>query len=319
MRLSTISPRPLAVPLIACALWGPSLSAQLTRPLGEDLAKAFKWRSIGPANISGRVSDVEGIPSPSKTFYVATAASGLWKTTNNGTSFKPIWTNERVVAMGDVAIAPSDPKQVWVGTGEEDSRNSISAGGGIFKSTDAGETWKLMGLEETQVIGRIVVHPEDPDIVYVAALGHIWDSNPERGLYRTEDGGETWELVKFISDKAGFVDVVMHPRNPEVLFAASWERQRGPWFLQSGGPGSGLWKTDNGGHTWTEVSGNGFPSAEKGRIGLAISQSYPKIMYAMVEARMEEDGSGGSGLYRSDDGEHQAILLLPGESGPRRS
>jgi photosystem II stability/assembly factor-like uncharacterized protein len=302
MRLSIISPRTLAVPLIACALWGPSLSAQLTRPLEEDLAKAFKWRSIGPANISGRVSDVEGIPSPSKTFYVATAASGLWKTTNNGTSFKPIWTNERLVAMGDVAIAPSDPKQVWVGTGEEDSRNSISAGGGIFKSTDAGETWKRMGLEETQVIGRIVVHPENPDIVYVAALGHIWDSNPERGLYRTEDGGETWELVKFISDKAGFVDVVMHPRNPEVLFAASWERQRGPWFLQSGGPGSGLWKTDNGGHTWTEVSGNGFPSAEKGRIGLAISQSYPKIMYAMVEARMEEDGSGGSGLYRSDDG-----------------
>jgi photosystem II stability/assembly factor-like uncharacterized protein len=302
MRLSTISPRTLVVPLIACALWGPSLSAQLTQPLGEDLSKAFKWRSVGPANISGRVSDVEGIPSPSKTFYVATAASGLWKTTNNGTSFKSVWTNDRVVAMGDVAVAPSDPKQVWVGTGEEDSRNSISAGGGIFKSTDAGETWELMGLEETQVIGRIVVHPEDPEVVYVAALGHIWDSNPERGLYRTEDGGETWELVKFISEKAGFVDVIMHPKNPEVLFAASWERQRGPWFLQSGGPGSGLWKTDNGGHTWTEVVGNGFPTAEKGRIGLAISQSYPKIMYAMVEARTEEDGSGGSGLYRSDDG-----------------
>jgi len=302
MRHRTMIFRSLVFALIASATSAAGLPAQLSRPLGEDLAKAFTWRSVGPANISGRVSDVEGIPFPSKTFYVATAASGLWKTTNNGTTFQSIWTNERVVAMGDVAIAPSDPNQVWVGTGEEDSRNSISAGGGIFKSTDAGKSWQLMGLEETQVIGRIVVHPENPDIVYVAALGHVWDSNPERGLYRTEDGGESWELVKFISDKAGFVDVVMHPKDPEILFAASWERQRGPWFLQSGGPGSGLWKTDNGGHTWTEVTDNGFPTTMKGRIGLAISQSYPKIMYAMVEAEKEEDGSGGNGLYRSADG-----------------
>jgi len=302
MRHRTMIFRSLVFSLIASATSAAGLPAQLSRPLGEDLAKAFTWRSVGPANISGRVSDVEGIPFPSKTFYVATAASGLWKTTNNGTTFQSIWTNERVVAMGDVAIAPSDPNQVWVGTGEEDSRNSISAGGGIFKSTDAGKSWQLMGLEETQVIGRIVVHPENPDIVYVAALGHVWDSNPERGLYRTEDGGESWELVKFISDKAGFVDVVMHPKDPEILFAASWERQRGPWFLQSGGPGSGLWKTDNGGHTWTEVTDNGFPTTMKGRIGLAISQSYPKIMYAMVEAEKEEDGSGGNGLYRSADG-----------------
>jgi photosystem II stability/assembly factor-like uncharacterized protein len=287
--------------IAAALLNAGGLSAQLTQPLGE-LESSFKWRSIGPANISGRVTDVEGIPFPSKTFYVAAAASGLWKTTNNGTTFQSIWTNERVVAMGDIAIAPSDPDQIWVGTGEEDSRNSISAGGGIFKSTDAGETWKLMGLEETQVIGRIVVHPSDPDIVYVAALGHIWDSNPERGLYRTQDGGETWELVKFVSDSAGFVDVIMHPKDPDVLFAASWERLRGPWFLQSGGPGSALWKSTDGGDTWTEVVDNGFPTAMKGRIGLAIALSYPQIMYAMVEAEEAEDESGGSGLYRSADG-----------------
>ena len=287
--------------LVAVLLSPGVASAQLTQPL-DDLVDAFKWRSIGPANTSGRVTDVEGIPFPSKTFYVATGASGLWKTTNNGTTFKSIWTEERVVAMGDVAIAPSDTNQVWVGTGEEDSRNSISAGGGIFKSNDGGETWELMGLEETQVIGRIVVHPTNPDIVYVAAVGHVWDSNPERGLYRTRDGGVTWELVKFISDSAGFVDVILHPEDPNVIFAASWQRVRGPYFLNSGGPGSALWKSTDGGDSWDEIVGNGFPNANKGRIGITISLSNPQIMYTMVEAEEEEDESGGSGLYRSDDG-----------------
>jgi photosystem II stability/assembly factor-like uncharacterized protein len=293
--------RPSLAAVLVLFVGGEALSAQLTRPLG-DLADAFTWRSIGPANTAGRVSDVEGLPHPSKTFYVATAAGGLWKTTNNGTTFKLVWDDERVVAMGDVAIAASDHDQVWVGTGEEDSRNSISVGAGIFKSTDGGESWELMGLEETQVIGRIRVHPTDPDVVYVAALGHAWGSNPERGLYRTRDGGETWELVKHISDKAGFVDVILHPEDPAVIFAASWERVRGPWFLQSGGPGSGLWKSTDGGDSWTEIAGNGFPTAMKGRIGLDISLSNSEVMYAMVEAEKEEDGTGGSGLYRSEDG-----------------
>jgi photosystem II stability/assembly factor-like uncharacterized protein len=288
--------------IAALVLGATGLDAQLTQPLDSTVMQAFKWRSIGPANMSGRVTDVEGVPSPSKTFYVAAATGGIWKTTNNGTTFRPLWTNERVVSMGDLAIAPSDPNQIWAGTGEEDSRNSISPGGGIFKSTDGGMTWELKGLVETQVIGRIVVHPKNPDVVYVAALGHVWDSNPERGLYRTQDGGDTWEVVKFISDKAGFVDVAMHPSDPNVLFASSWERVRGPWFLNSGGPGSALWKSTDGGDSWTEVVGNGFPTAMKGRIGIAISQSNPDIMYTMVEAEEEEDGSGGNGLYRSEDG-----------------
>ncbi len=278
------------------------LDAQLSQPLDSTILQAFKWRSIGPTNMGGRVTDVEGIPSPSKTFYVAAASGGIWKTTNNGTTFQQVWDNERVVAMGDLAIAPSDPNQIWAGTGEEDSRNSISAGGGIFKSTDGGKTWELKGLEETQVIARIVVHPTDPDVVYVAALGHIWGSNPERGLYRTTDGGDTWELVKSVSDKAGFVDVAMHPGDPNILFASSWERARGPWFLQSGGPGSALWKSTDGGDSWTEVEGNGFPTTNKGRIGIAISQSNPDIMYTMVEAETSEDDTTGTGLYRSDDG-----------------
>ena len=277
--------------------------AQYAGPL-DGMMDHFRWRQIGPTNMGGRVTDVEGLPSPSKTFYVAGAASGIWKTTNNGTTFRQLWTDDRVISMGDLAIAPSNPDIVWVGTGEEDSRNSISPGGGIFKSTDGGETWAFMGLKETQVIARIVVHPRNADVVYVAALGHIWGPNPERGLYRTQDGGETWELVKFVSDRAGFVDVVMDPRNPDRLFAAAWERERGPYYLQSGGPGSGLWKTEDGGDSWTEVVGNGFPTGEKGRIGLAIAPSSPRTMYAMVEARAEgeTDGFGGNGLYRSQDG-----------------
>lgn len=287
--------------LALMALAAPNLGAQLTTPLDEGMMEQFKWRSLGPTNMMGRIADVEGLPSPSKTFYVAAAGGGIWKTTNNGTTFKPVWSDTRVVSMGDLAIAPSDPNQIWAGTGEPNSRNSISPGGGVFKSTDGGETWTFKGLKETQAIGRIIVHPTNPDIVYVAALGHIWGPNKERGLYRTKDGGENWELVKFISDKAGFVDIVMNPHHPEVLWAASWERERGPYYLQSGGPGSALWKSADGGDSWTEVSGNGFPTANKGRIGLAISQSNPHTMYAMVEAEKEADGTGGSGLYRTAD------------------
>ncbi len=277
-------------------------AGQLTGQIPDEVWDTFRWRSVGPTNMGGRVTDVEGLPSPSKTFYVAAAAGGVWKTTNNGITFRSIFNDPRVVAMGDLAIAPGDPSQIWAGTGEEDSRNSISAGGGIFKSTDGGDSWEFKGLRETQVIGRIVVHPLDPDVVFVAALGHIWDANPERGLYRTMDGGDTWELVKFISDKAGFVDVALRPDDPGTVFAASWERVRGPWFLNSGGPGSALWKSTDGGMTWTEVAGGGFPAGMKGRIGLSISQSDPDIMFAMVEAEEEEDGSGGNGLYRSEDG-----------------
>ena len=304
------SPRPSLPSLLAAALAAlcvalagtPGASAQLTGQVPDDVWETFRWRSIGPVNMGGRVTDVEGLPHPSKTFYAAAAAGGIWKTTNNGITFKSIFNDPRVVAMGDLAIAPSDPEQIWAGTGEEDSRNSISPGGGIFKSTDGGDSWEFKGLRETQVIGRIVVNPLDPNIVFVAALGHIWGANPERGLYRTTDGGDSWELVKFISDKAGFVDVALRPGEPEVVFAASWERVRGPWFLNSGGPGSALWKSIDGGDSWTEVSGSGFPTATKGRIGLSISQSDPNVMYAMVEAEEEEDGSGGNGLYRSADG-----------------
>ena len=290
----------LAIALVATALAAP-VHAQTAATENEAYMAGMEWRSVGPPNMSGRVTDVEGIAG-TKTFFAAAAAGGIWKTTNNGTTFRPVFDNERVIAMGDLAIAPSNPDVVWAGTGEEDSRNSISAGGGIYKSTDGGLTWELKGLEETETIARIIVHPFDEDIVYVAALGHIWGPNEERGLYRTKDGGDTWELVKHISDKAGFVDLAMHPVDPNILFASSWERVRGPYFLNSGGPGSGLWKSTDGGDSWSEVEGGGFPETMKGRIGIAIGRSNPDIMYALVEAETPDGEDEKTGLYRSEDG-----------------
>ncbi|MEO7218585.1 MAG: hypothetical protein ABI026_10360 [Gemmatimonadaceae bacterium] len=271
----------------------------------------FKWRNIGPANVDGRVTSIVGIPSPSRTFYVGTAGGGIWKTTNAGTTFEPLFQNEPVSSIGDIAIAPSDTNVVYVGTGEANSRNSITPGAGVYKSTNGGHTWKYVGLRETEMIGRIVVNPTDANVVYVAALGKAWGSNKERGLYKSTDGGATWKLSKFISDKAGFVDVAMDPSDPNTLYASSWERVRGPYFLQSGGPGSDLWKTTDAGATWHEVKGGGFPATMKGRIGIAISHSDPKIVYALVEAdslpnpKKSTSTKGRqklqSGLYRSAD------------------
>ena len=287
------------------------LPAQATTPPFEaDSATlaAFRWRLVGPTNTMGRVSDIAAIPSPSKTFFVAAAAGGIWKTTNNGTTYRPVFDDQRVISMGALAIAPSDTMQVWAGTGEQNSRNSISPGGGVYKSTDGGLTWKLVGLEKTQTVGRIVVHPTDPNVVYVAALGAIWNANKERGLYKTTDGGTTWELVKFISDKAGVVDVALDPSNPDVVWAASYERVRGPYFLKSGGPGSALWKSTDAGKTWSEVKGGGFPETMKGRISVAIAASNPRVMYSMVEADSVPGDTptaarrSPSGLYRSADG-----------------
>ncbi|HMA01296.1 MAG TPA: hypothetical protein VKP02_02955, partial [Gemmatimonadaceae bacterium] len=193
--------RPIALATLATGLLiaAPTLPAQKrATPLDSATLASFTWRNIGPANMGGRIADIVGIPSPSKTFYVASVAGGIWKTTNAGTTFRPLFGDQHVISMGSLAIAPSDTNQVWAGTGEQNTRNSISPGGGIYKSTDGGMTWKLMGLEKTQQIGRIIVHPTNPDIVYVAALGHAWDANPDRGLYKSVDGGKSWQLIKFV-------------------------------------------------------------------------------------------------------------------------
>ena len=288
------------------ALLASSLGAQA---LDSATVAGLRWRTVGPANFMGRLSDVVGIPSPSKTVFVAAAGGGIWKSTNNGITWRPTFDDKRIISMGMLAIAPSDTQQVWAGTGEPNSRNSIEPGGGIFKSTDGGLTWKPMGLEKTEHIGRIAVHPTNPNVVYVAALGATWRANPDRGLYKTTDGGQTWKLVKFISDKAGFVDVAIHPKNPNVIFATSWERRRTPYSLFSGGPGSGLWKSTDAGETWTEVKGGGFPAGYKGRMSLDINLSNPDVIYMMVEAASNSTGPivgerspKNNGLWKSTDG-----------------
>jgi photosystem II stability/assembly factor-like uncharacterized protein len=283
-----------------------AISSQATDSL---TIAGLRWRAIGPASSMGRLSDVVGLPSPSKTLFIAAAAGGIWKSGNNGVTWRPVFDDKRVASMGVLAIAPSDTQVIYAGTGEPNSRYPSEPGGGIYKSNDGGLTWRLAGLEKTQHIGRIVVHPTNPNIVYIAALGAAYGSNPERGLYKTTDGGQTWTSSKFISPRAGFIDVAMDPRNSEVLYAASYERRRTPYMLESGGPGSALWKTTDGGKTWTEITGNGFPTGVKGRIGLAMAPSNPDIVYAMVEAaRPMRDGSYApeyhpiyAGLYRTVD------------------
>ena len=304
-----VARRALGVVVLAQAVALVAAAGAAAQAIDSTTVAGLRWRTIGPAHSGGRLSDVVGIPGPSKTFYIAAAAGGVWKTSNNGVTWRPVLDDKRVASMGSLAIAPSDTMQVWAGTGEQNSRYPIEPGGGVFKSTDGGLTWKLMGLEKTAHIGRIVVHPTDPNVVYVAAMGALHGPNPERGLYKTTDGGQTWKLSKFISNRAGFVDVAMDPRNPNVLYAAAYERRRTPYMLESGGPGSGLWKTTDGGTTWTEIVGNGFPTGVKGRIGLAVAPSAPDIVYAMVEAArpsttktyVPEYHAPYSGLYRSPD------------------
>jgi hypothetical protein len=280
------------------------------QPIDSSTVAGMRWRTVGPANFMGRLSDVVGIPSPSKTVFIAAAGGGIWKSTNNGITWRPTFDDKRVISMGMLAIAPTDTQQVWAGTGEPNSRNSIDPGGGIYKSTDGGLTWTLKGLEKTEAIGRIAVHPTNPNTVFVAALGATWRSNPERGLYKTVDGGNSWTMSKFVSDKAGFVDVAINPQNPNIIFAASWERYRTPYSLKSGGPGSALWKSTDGGTSWTEVKGGGWPVGVKGRLGLSIAASNPNVIYVMMEGT-GTDANGNytpsrtprdNGLWRSTDG-----------------
>ncbi len=292
----------------AVALAAPA-SAQM---LDSSVVAAFKWRNVGPSNFMGRVSDVQGIPSPSKTLYIAAAGGGIWKSTNNGITWRPIFDDKDVVAMGMLAIAPSDTNVIYAGTGEPNSRNTIEPGDGVYKSTDGGMHWTHVGLETSQHIGRIQVDPRNANVVYVAALGPAWKSGGERGLYKSTDGGQTWkQVLKGKNDYTGAIDVQLDPSNPDVVYASLWERYRTPFSLNSGGSGtgSGLFKSTDGGATWTEIKGNGYPEGPKGRIGIAIARSNPQVVYALTEAASEAPGPmqfqrdpKANGLYRSADG-----------------
>ena len=258
----------------------------------------LRWRSIGPANTGGRVDDfaIARVPGHPDAIYVATAGGGVFKSTNQGTSWTPIFDRvDAMMSIGDIAVAPSNPAVVWVGTGEANNRQSSSWGDGVYKSVDAGETWTRAGLADTRHVGRIVIHPSNPDVVYVAAAGHLWGPNAERGVFKTTDAGRTWTKVLYVDDNTGATDLVMDPGDPQTLFAAMYQRQRKAWGFNGGGPGSGIFRSRDGGATWTRLS-NGLPQGDKGRIGLDIFQADPRVIFAVVEAAGRE-----SGVYRSAD------------------
>ena len=224
----------------------------------DPMLKRLVFRGIGPASMGGRIDDIAAVEGNPYIYYVGLATGGVYKTTNNGTTFTPIFDTYSTASTGDIAIAPSNPDIVWVGTGEANNRQSSSFGDGIYKSTDAGKTFTKMGLENSQTIARIVIDPKDPNVVYVAVLGHLFGPNKERGIYKTSDGGKTWSQSKFIDEDTGFTDLVMDRSDSKTLYAASYQRRRTSWGFNGGGPGSGIWKTIDAGKTWIKLQGNGY-------------------------------------------------------------
>ncbi len=270
-----------------------SLSAQ---QLTNDILKDLKPRNIGPGGMSGRVTSIDVVTNNPDVMYVGTASGGLWKSTSGGIKWAPIFDNEKTASIGAVAIQQSNPSVIWVGTGEGNPRNSLNGGYGVYKSLDGGKNWIAMGLEKTRHIHKILIDPTNPNVVYVGAIGSPWGAHPERGVFKTTDGGNTWKKILFQNEKTGVADMVMDPTNPNKIIVAMWEHKRDPWFFKSGGEGSGLFITHDGGETWEErTDADGLPKGELGRIGLAIAPNKPDVVYAMVEAKK-------NALYKSEDG-----------------
>jgi photosystem II stability/assembly factor-like uncharacterized protein len=291
----------LGMGLLLCL--GPNLQmearAQEGSPISERALQDLGWRAIGPATVGGRVTSTAGVAGDPSTFYVASASGGLYRTTNGGNTFESIFTDQPVLSIGAVTVAPSNADVVYVGTGEGDPRNTVSFGNGVYRSTDGGETWTHLGLDNSERIAEIKVHPDNPDVVFVAAMGHEWGENEQRGLFRSTDGGETWEKVLYVNDRTGASDVAFDPGNPDIMYAGMYEYMRKPWRFDSGGEGSGLYRSADGGETWTELTAkapqNGLPSGLLGRVGIAVAPSNPYVVYAMIES--EANGE----LWRSDD------------------
>lgn len=281
-------------------------------PLTADWAKGLAWRPLGPAAMGGRIVAVSVFEADPTTFFVATGGGGLLKTTNNGVTFDHLFDKEATVAIGDVCVSPSNREIVWVGTGENNPRNSVSYGDGVYKSTDGGKTWANMGLKETFQIGRIAIHPTNPDVVYVGALGRLWGDNPDRGLYKTTDGGKTWSKVLHVDDRTGVIDLRMHPTDPETLLVATWERRRDMYDtnepIVKHAPGAGIYKTTDGGKTFRKLA-KGLPDVKLGRIGLDYYRKDPNIVFAIVDSE-----KSGSGPGKPADAPSEVYLGIAGDA-----
>ena len=287
--------RTVLIPVLVLAAASATAIAQAPDDSPEAKAiQSLEWRSIGPANMGGRVSAILGVPGDPKTFWVGGADGGVWKTTNGGTTFEAQFENEVVYSVGALALAPSDHNVLWMGSGEGDPRNSTSYGNGVYRSTDGGSTWTHLGLEDTERIKRIAVHPADPDTAYVCALGHAWGPNEERGVFKTTDGGESWEKVLYIDEDTGCSDLDIDLSNPRIVYAGMWTHRRRPWRLDSGGKETAVYKTKDGGKTWQKKT-PGLPKGPMDRIGVQVAQSHPNIVYVITEA--VDEGS----LFRSED------------------
>ncbi|HET7564263.1 MAG TPA: hypothetical protein VFJ96_04665 [Gemmatimonadaceae bacterium] len=312
----------VAAIIVAAGVSIPSASAHAQHPFDQQLLSAFTYRNIAPFRMQARIADIDVPAFPEKahlyTMYVAPWIGGVFKTTNNGTTWESLFDDQPSLSIGDVTLAPSNPNIVWVGTGDAFTSRSSYAGDGVYKSTDGGKTWTHMGLDDTQHIARIVIDPTNPDIVYVAAMGHLYSTNAERGVFKTTDGGKTWQKVLYINDNIGVIDLVMNPQHANVLYAATYDKTRLPWQMINGGPESGIYKTTDAGAHWTRLAG-GFPSGKIGRIGLDIYRKNPEILYAIVENENLRPGAtaptgpsaGGPGqrfptiggeVYRTDNG-----------------
>ncbi|MGB9004662.1 MAG: hypothetical protein WCB96_02950, partial [Candidatus Aminicenantales bacterium] len=287
-----------------------TLPSLLSGQVKMELLAGLKARSIGPANMSGRIGAIGAVAANPNIIYVGGAAGGVWKSVNGGLTWTPVFDDQPVSSIGAMAIWQKNPEVVWVGTGEAAPRNSVSVGRGAYLTLDGGKTWKPAGLEKTEKISDILIHPDNPEVVLVGALGATWGDSPERGVFKTVDGGKTWRKVLYVDEKTGVADMAMDPSNPNRILAALWEHRRWPWFFNSGGPGSGIYLTVDGGEHWQKLSDkNGLPSGDLGRCGVAFAPGRPEIAYALVEAKKSVLlRSADSGLHwqavNSDTGVH---------------
>lgn len=303
----------ISVSFVAVLATATSLRAQTASDV-EAALDGLSWRSIGPAEMGGRTVDIAAVPGDPLVVYFATATGGVWKTDDGAITWRSIFETGGTLSTGAIALAPSDHNVLYLGTGEGNPRNSTSIGDGVYRSTDAGENWRFIGLGNTERVSRIRVHPDDPETVFVGAMGHLWGANEERGVYRSRDGGTTWERVLYIDENTGVADLALDASNPRILYAAMWDFRRRPWGFRSGGPGSGLYRSMDGGDSWERLNdtAEGLPAGELGRIGIAIAESDPRTVYAIIES--EEDGV----LWKSEDrGDSWSVISRSAQIGSR--